>query len=535
MSLYNGKREITVFVLSIILLIYVGDVTAETISACDYMSSINRKNITQVVVKREKEYKDVKKLNIGFNIELAQIDKSSGDYLNPKLVSLIRLFKPNSLRYPGGTPSNYFNWEHEILDEFAIDKYANKHIVKLKNRLKKENSGKQPRINLDSYSELIKQNDLRPFVVLNMFEPNEKIISAIDKVKKGLNKTIYWELGNEVFYKKHTNRILTSGNKWSKYQYIKKVQTITQYIKKNYSQDLVGISISDTAKWRNPVKKTTYSEVSYRNEWDYTLKKVSNMVDAVIIHPYIYSQEDTINNLKELNCINKQDDHVFYKTLWNISNITYLPKVYISRINKIFGDKPIWLTEIGLYEDWSESPVSDKKLKHDWNRVIDMTSLYISWLQQYPTVQTLLAHGLFEGFDWTHSIFPDGTLTSNGIAHRAVTDFIERVVSIAPITYTAMIKSRGIDRYSKMPLDFIYGLFGKTVRSNKNIAIIVNASSKAIEIEFPWFIDTVEEASHRQKERVDIKNIKSTNFYKKRKIESTNFNIKPLSIVLVHG
>ncbi|MEW8654719.1 MAG: hypothetical protein AB2595_10800, partial [Candidatus Thiodiazotropha endolucinida] len=275
MSLYNGKREITVFVLSIILLIYVGDVTAETISACDYMSSINRKNITQVVVKREKEYKDVKKLNIGFNIELAQIDKSSGDYLNPKLVSLIRLFKPNSLRYPGGTPSNYFNWEHEILDEFAIDKYANKHIVKLKNRLKKENSGKQPRINLDSYSELIKQNDLRPFVVLNMFEPNEKIISAIDKVKKGLNKTIYWELGNEVFYKKHTNRILTSGNKWSKYQYIKKVQTITQYIKKNYSQDLVGISISDTAKWRNPVKKTTYSEVSYRNEWDYTLKKVS--------------------------------------------------------------------------------------------------------------------------------------------------------------------------------------------------------------------------------------------------------------------
>lgn len=515
------------------LIISTNNSFANLLSACQYKTYYKEKATLIASVNRKSEYNNLSDLSFGYNIELAQTLNSKGNYYSGEMVSLIKRIQPNSLRYPGGTTSNYFDWDNEQLDEVSIDKYANEHIAKLRNRIKKTNNNSLPKAKLKTFSKLVSEFGIRPYVVLNMFSSIEEIIKAINKTKTSVNSGIRWELGNELFFKHYTERLSDNGIRWSVDQYISKIRIISKYIKRNYPGDLIGISISDLADWRNPYSTPTGSTTNYRNIWDIKLSAVSELVDAVIIHPYIYTHDDIIDELQELRCLSISEDRDFYKSLWTISNITYLPTKYLNKIESLFGGKKIWITELGLYDDWTHYNIDEKKKQHTWERMLHNVSLYVSWLQQYPKVDTLLTHGLFDGYSWTHAIYPTGSLTSNGLSYYLVKEYLNKVKSIAPISIDTNNVYSGVDRYSELPIEFVTGLFGLT-ESDKKIAIIINSSQQVVNLELQWKIGVIEEAHYLKNKQISMKTSVVDEIYTRKNVNSHSVHLKPLSISLFY-
>ncbi|MCG7990044.1 MAG: hypothetical protein JAY99_13965 [Candidatus Thiodiazotropha lotti] len=227
------------------------------------------------------------------------------------------------------------------------------------------------------------------------------------------------------------------------------------------------------------------------------------------------------------------EDRDLYKSLWTISNITYLPTKYLNKIETLFGGKKIWITELGLYDDWTHYNIDEKKKQHTWERMLHIVSLYVSWLQRYPQVDTLLTHGLFDGYSWTHAIFPTGSLTSNGLSYYLVKEYLNKVKSIAPISIDTNVLYSGVDRYSELPIKFVTGLFGLT-ESDKKIAIIINSSKQVVNIELPWKIGEIEEAHYLKNKQISMKTSVIDEIYTRKNVNSQSVHLKPLSISLFY-
>jgi len=499
---------------------------------CDAFKSGDSQNLLLKINSGDKYY-DTKNLILGFNLEMAQTIKTIGNYRDPEIIKLTTKLKPNALRYPGGTPANYFDWQKEALDEKVIAKHANKHMRKLLKNQKRNNKGKLPSASLSSYADLVHEYNIKPFIVLNVFKSIEDIKFAIDKVKRHIEKPIYWELGNEVSNEGYQKWIKLKNNKsWSVDGYIERLKFTGNYIKTKYPEDKIGIVASEMAEMRNPDNVRTWFTENKREKWDALIFESADFFDAVIVHPYVYATNKIIDDVDVPCRDNTKSLFGIKHKAWIMSNVSNLSTLYLKRLDERFPNKEVWLTEFGIIDQSGKS--KDQKLdKQTGFRVLSTAANYLSWLEGYPKITTWLTHGMFEGFDWAHTVYPDLSYTANGVAYSFVKEFLSNVDEISNGHLSKQIIFPGVDAYKNNDVTSITALFGRDRVSNNNSMILANVSNSKLTIELPWVASSVRNVSFGWNEIVKPARFKDINDFDSQSIKSNKIDIKPRSVVII--
>lgn len=501
MRIFNHYK-VEIFLFRMLFLCMLSVTSHANLIECDFLE-INNAVSKEISITNFGVLNEIKTLKFGFNIELARTVGANSDFSHRTLNRVISALDPDALRYPGGTPANYFNWEKERIDESLVKVQANNHIKRLVKKIKNENKGGIPPLSLENYLIAAKNQGFTPFIVLNMFDSNVQIISAINKVKALRRDVVYWELGNEVAFKSYHKMIkMDNDEQWSASIYAHKINEISKYIKNNYSQDRIGVVASEIAEWRNINAVPTKSAEIYRAQWDEALISSMKYVDAVIVHPYILSQKNKLG-MNANTCKGRLDDSgKLNNFLWSISNISYLPDLYLTRLEKRFPNKRIWLTEFGIIGEKLDN-IPQKIENQNGERVLLLASWYIAWLKKFPTVEVILTHGLFDGYDWAHTIYPDLSLTANGVAYKFTKDFLSGVEKISPLKLNSIEKHAGIDRYSGLPLNQVYGVSGVSKKNNIKSMYLVNTLNYSLILKMPWKVMSKKELSFRWDEVIE--------------------------------
>ncbi len=501
-------------------------------TACDLFDQQQDSVIKLEITYSNKTY-NTKELNFGFNIELAQSVMANGDYSAKNFIRLTSNLAPNALRYPGGTVANYFDWANEKLSEKQVVQFANKHINSLRKRLKRENNGRIPTADLASFSTLVSNQNIKPFVVLNVFDPDEKIFNAIDKVKSKIKKPVYWELGNEVAYKSYQKKgHQYDGEAWGKEAYRNKIIAISTYINSKYPLDKIGVVASEMAEWRNLKSKSTWRVELHRKSWDKVINSVNHLFDAVIVHPYVFAGEQFVSNV-EVQCSKKNlpSYELKYRT-WIVSNISSLPSLYLKRLSERYTGKNIWITEFGVMDSGGKN-IDSKLQKQTGFRVLSTAANYISWLSKYPKISTFLTHGLFDGYDWAHVVFPDYSYTANGIAFKFVQEFLDDIDELTPALLSGHQAPQGVDSFNDMVMQSIYLIAGHNSQTGVRNIIIVNTGNHKANLKLPWHGGAIKSSVFRWDKKIkpgDYADLSGVNTHK---IDLDEVVIPPMSINLL--
>lgn len=503
-------------------------------TACDLFDQ-QQDSVIELEINYSNKTYNTKELNFGFNIELAQSVMANGDYNAKNLIRLISNLAPNALRYPGGTVANYFDWANEKLSEEQVVQFANKHINSLLKRLKRENDGKVPTANLASFSTLVANQNIKPFVVLNVFDPDEKIFDAINKVKSKIKNSVYWELGNEVAYKSYQKKgRLHDGELWGKEAYLNKIIAISTYINSKYPLDKIGVVVSEMAEWRNLKSKSTWKVELRRKSWDKVINSVNHLFDAVIVHPYVFAGKQFVSNV-EIQCSKKNlfSYELKYRT-WIVSNISNLPSLYLERLNERYPGKSIWITEFGVMDSGGKN-ISSKLQKQTGFRVLSTAANYISWLSKYPKISTFLTHGLFDGYDWAHVVFPDYSYTANGIAFKFVQEFLDDIDELTPVLLSGHQAPQGVDGFSDMVMQSIYSLAGHNSQTGVRSIIIVNVGNHKVNLKLPWHGSVIKSGVFRWDKKIKPGDYVDLSGFNTHKIDMDEVVVLPMSINLLES
>lgn len=215
----------------------------------------------------------------------------------------------NLVRFPGGTPSNFYNWE-----TFAPDWVAGEAIRQIHGDHVKWITTLFDAFvhNLDPvfFIRTIQGQGRDVIITLNTYSNTpEQIETGLKKIKAANITVRYFELGNEMYLYQPAQ------------EYVETSRQIALKVKSVYPNAKIGI-------------------VGDRNDWsgahpDWNIPD-ADWFDAVIYHPYSGSG-------KNLPTEEQRIRHILFGIPEDISN-------FIAKMRDKYPDKALWLTEWNLYE-----------------------------------------------------------------------------------------------------------------------------------------------------------------------------------------
>lgn len=205
-----------------------------------------------------------------------QVGLTKDGKVKPEVVEYLQPFAGALYRYPGGTPSNWFDWN------MAMKASAQRTPI-----LFDFNMYVTPQFGLPEFTQFLTQVNGRAILTMNMVGPylkpqsanviSQNVLDIANYLKAGPLHCVsgkdcpiaYWELGNELDWKPIY---------WSAKQYLAQSNTVVQNVSKVYP-DLDWVANGKTAPWEN--------KLSMSNEFDTALAQGQvSQVKKVAFHPY---------------------------------------------------------------------------------------------------------------------------------------------------------------------------------------------------------------------------------------------------------
>ncbi len=357
--------------------------------------------------------------SIGFNPAFSLYNSST--YGDDKIDELFEKVMVKSLRFPGGTYANFFDWKEETLDEDAIESIGKKSMLNTVAKQKRRNKGKLIKASFDRYKYITDKYGVDKNITLNLYTRDvEYNMQLIDRIKNKNSRKINWELGNELLNSGYEKSYF-SKFQWDHKIYHERAEIIAKYIKGKYPEDSVGIGGGELINERRIQGDAPEKIIKKILEWNKHIA-MNKYIDAVIFHPYINLfhevnwQEERVS---EINCktsnINIKKAALEFR--WVLGQAQSIPEEYSRYAKNTIPNKKIWVTESGLLGEGRSTMLN-------WKRGIVRTlfnlTYYISWAAELENLDVYMFHLLGYGQGANHAIFLDGSLNSNTIAYKFV-------------------------------------------------------------------------------------------------------------------
>ena len=259
------------------------------------------------------------------------------DVNDTSFTNKVQKIKPNVLRFPGGTISNFYHYDEKAygLDISEISDWDIKKFTKRYNGLIKEQKKRNHNHNyIEDFILLAKQNNSKVVLVANIISSEDNdIINMIKRFKSENIEILGVELGSELSnraYKKYINSVD---------DYIQLAQKYSDIIKKEYPEIKVGVVAA-------PIK---YNMPSRLLNWNQKLSE-ETFYDAIIHHSYLkvidgdddyglMTREDEVSSTK------KEQFDLYKKRIKTYFTTGFVKEII--KYNEIF-EKEIWITEWNL-------------------------------------------------------------------------------------------------------------------------------------------------------------------------------------------
>ena len=366
------------------------------------------------------------------------------DVNDTSFTNKVQKIKPNVLRFPGGTISNFYHYDEKAygLDISEISDWNVPKFTKRYNGLIKEQKKRNHNHNyIEDFILLAKQNNSKVVLVANIISSeDDDIINMIKRFKSQNIEILGVELGSELSnraYKKYINSVD---------DYIQLAQKYSDIIKKEYPEIKVGVVAA-------PIK---YNMPSRLLNWNQKLSE-ETFYDAIIHHSYL----KVIDGDDDYGLMTREDEVSSTKKaqfdLYKKRIKTYFTTGFVKEIikyNEIF-EKEIWITEWNLQMSKTTGNTLLQSL---------FVSQYLLELLSNPDLQniSIATYHNLAGRDISGSVF------------KGIKGGFEIHSTYYPLTFLSKIFENDIIRIEKEVKDdvFIYYCFDST--NNLKISFDIN-------------------------------------------------------------
>jgi hypothetical protein len=366
------------------------------------------------------------------------------DVNDTSFTNKVQKIKPNVLRFPGGTISNFYHYDEKAygLDISEISDWNVPKFTKRYNGLIKEQKKRNHNHNyIEDFILLAKKNNSKVVLVANIISSeDDDIINMIKRFKSENIEILGVELGSELSnraYKKYINSVD---------DYIHLAQKYSNIIKKEYPEIKVGVVAA-------PIK---YNMPSRLLNWNQKLSE-ETFYDAIIHHSYLkvidgdddyglMTREDEVSSTK------KAQFDLYKKRIKTYFNTGFVKEMI--KYNEIF-EKEIWITEWNLQMSKTTGNTLLQSL---------FVSQYLLELLSNPDLQniSIATYHNLAGRDISGSVF------------KGIKGGFEIHSTYYPLTFLSKIFENDIVRIEKEVKDevFIYDCFDST--NNLKISFDIN-------------------------------------------------------------
>ncbi len=253
---------------------------------------------------------------------------------DPRVVETITKLHAGHIRFPGGSVSQIYNWKTDTL-QYPIppkgpDTLASHDIARMVER--------PVTCNMDGFIAMTRQLGITPLFVLNVAQENRPDQAAWAdhlKAQYGELSVVHWELGNENAHWQDTKDIDV---------YLERVHPVGRHLLENYPGVNVAAVASPPHHLWQPAPKFQ-GEPKGVEQWNQKLAENDDFYNAIIHHAYLRSWE-------------RDQDRTYFKFEEKADQIEYLfafgdemPDLMLDYHHYYNGDKPLWLTEVGVLND----------------------------------------------------------------------------------------------------------------------------------------------------------------------------------------
>ena len=366
------------------------------------------------------------------------------DVNDTSFTNKVQKIKPNVLRFPGGTISNFYHYDEKAygLDISEISDWNVPKFTKRYNGLIKEQKKRNHNHNyIEDFILLAKKNNSKVVLVANIISSeDDDIINMIKRFKSENIEILGVELGSELSnraYKKYINSVD---------DYIHLAQKYSNIIKKEYPEIKVGV-VAAAIKYNMPSRLLN---------WNQKLSE-ETFYDAIIHHSYLkvidgdddyglMTREDEVGSTK------KEQFELYKKRIKTYFNTGFVKEMI--KYNEIF-EKEIWITEWNLQMSKTTGNTLLQSL---------FVSQYLLELLSNPDLQniSIATYHNLAGRDISGSVF------------KGIKGGFEIHSTYYPLTFLSKIFENDIVRIEKEVKDevFIYDCFDST--NNLKISFDIN-------------------------------------------------------------
>ena len=366
------------------------------------------------------------------------------DVNDTSFTNKVQKIKPNVLRFPGGTISNFYHYDEKAygfnlseISDWNVPKFTKRYNGLIKEQKKRNHNHNY----IEDFILLSKKNNSKVVLVANIISSeDDDIINMIKRFKSENIEILGVELGSELSnraYKKYINSVD---------DYIHLAQKYSDIIKKEYPEIKVGVVAA-------PIK---YNMPSRLLNWNQKLSE-ETFYDAIIHHSYLkvidgdddyglMTREDEVSSTK------KAQFDLYKKRIKTYFNTGFVKEII--KYNEIF-EKEIWITEWNLQMSKTTGNTLLQSL---------FVSQYLLELLSNPDLQniSIATYHNLAGRDISGSVF------------KGIKGGFEIHSTYYPLTFLSKIFENDIIRIEKEVKDdvFIYYCFDST--NNLKISFDIN-------------------------------------------------------------
>ncbi|HLI87291.1 MAG TPA: hypothetical protein VKV37_01305 [Ktedonobacteraceae bacterium] len=259
---------------------------------------------------------------------------------DPNVMNAARQFMPGTLRYPGGTIGNYWDWQSGWFV-----------------RGQSLGATTHTRYRLQDLQQAVQATGALPIYVLNMLTSNLNTQLNMLRTAKGMGLPVkYVELGNE-FYLGSPNDYETAFPSGADYG-----RVATQWAQAIHQEfpdakvAAVGASPGGNAR---------------QNGWNQSMLPALHGLDAITFHPYVPLQDGLVSQNNVSGSVTSLDSTIYGR--W---------QQFAGQIQTLPSGMKAWLTEYNLVDNSSENWSGPFQVFRNWIHGVVVAGMTLSYLEQ---------------------------------------------------------------------------------------------------------------------------------------------------------
>ncbi len=269
-------------------------------------------------------------VNQNFIAAVATRKQVKAAWTAPAVVEAMEELAPATVRFPGGTVSDFYDWRRQGIVE-PVDKSGIRRDLAWQSRVQADQAG---------FLELVDRLGADALFVANLYQPAApdtfEWAASLVPENSALPTVTHWELGNELNVHPWHRSFGWGTQIDSVDDYLARAEPLGRRLLARWPR--LSVAVNAEAPDHLFARKTPRRDPAYAVEWNEAVSARPHFYNAVAMHVYLYHHGNWKVPLSE-------------RVAWLHAAGDELPAGLARWHARFFDESPLWLTEFGVTDD----------------------------------------------------------------------------------------------------------------------------------------------------------------------------------------